>query len=275
MTNDEAEKMAGINPDHATEDLFNAIEKNDFPSWDVFVQIMSPDEAKTYKFDPFDVTKVWYHKDFPLIPLGRLTLNKNPENFFAEVEQAAFSPANLVPGVAASPDKLLQGRLFAYGDAHRWRLGSNSHQLPVNKPRCPFHNGIRDGAMNMDNGGKEYHYFPSSFTDIETNAEFNPPFIDISASIGRHDRMIEDADFIQAGELFDRVMNESEKENTVSNIALNLGKAKENLQYRQAALFYKASADYGQRVAKALNLDIEKVKKLSSLTQKERVEETI
>lgn len=272
FTAKEAEAMAGANPDHATEDLFNAIERKDYPSWDVFVQIMTPEEAKNYKFDPFDVTKVWYHKDFPLIPLGKLVLDKNPDNFFAEVEQAAFSPANLVPGIAASPDKLLQGRLFAYGDAHRYRLGANSHQLPVNKPRCPFNHTQRDGAMNADgNGGSSYHYFPSSFTGTETNAAFNPPFIDISASIGRHDRPVEDVDFIQAGELFDRVMNESEKANTVSNIAANLGNADINIQYRQTALFYKASKDYGARVSEALGLDKEKVKSLAAMTQAERV----
>lgn len=274
MTNAEAVEMAGINPDHATEDLFKAIENNDFPAWDVFVQIMTSEQAKNYKFDPFDVTKVWYHSDFPLIPLGKLVLDKNPDNFFAEVEQVAFSPANLIPGVAASPDKLLQGRLFAYGDAHRWRLGSNSHQIPVNKPRCTFHSGIRDGAMNVDNGGSEYHYFPSSFTGIETNAAFNPPFIDISGSIGRHDRKLEDVDFIQAGELFDRVMNDSEKANTVSNIAGNLGGANENIQYRQTALFYKASQKYGTMVAEALKLDINKVKELAALSQEERVKAT-
>lgn len=260
---------------HSTEDLFNAIKNKEYPSWDVFVQIMTPEEAKTYKFDPFDVTKVWYHSDYPLIPLGRLTLNQNPDNFFADVEQAAFTPANLVPGIAASPDKLLQGRLFAYGDAHRYRLGANSHQIPVNKPRCPFSNGQRDGAMSVDgNSGAEYHYFPSSLTNTITDTKFNPPFIDISASLGMHDRPLEDVDFIQAGVLFDRVMNDSEKANTVSNIAGHLGDAKENIQYRQTALFYKASADYGTKVANALKLDVEKVKKLASLTQQERVEAT-
>ena len=275
MTNEEAQKMAGVNPDHSTEDLFNAIKNKEYPSWDVFVQIMTPEEAKTYKFDPFDVTKVWYHSDYPLIPLGRLTLNQNPDNFFADVEQAAFTPANLVPGIAASPDKLLQGRLFAYGDAHRYRLGANSHQIPVNKPRCPFSNGQRDGAMSVDgNSGAEYHYFPSSLTNTITDTKFNPPFIDISASLGMHDRPLEDVDFIQAGVLFDRVMNDSEKANTVSNIAGHLGDAKENIQYRQTALFYKASADYGTKVANASKLDVEKVKKLASLTQQERVEAT-
>ncbi len=275
FNNAEAEKMAGVNPDHATEDLFKAIENKDYPSWNVFVQIMTPEEAKNYKFDPFDVTKVWYHSDFPLIPLGKLTLNENPENFFAEVEQVAFSPANLVPGVAASPDKLLQGRLFAYGDAHRWRLGSNSHQIPVNQPKCPFHSTMRDGAMNVNNGGSQYHFTPTTLNSIETDAKFNPPFINISASIGRHERKIEDVDFVQAGELFDRVLNDEQKANTVSNIAGSLGSAKENIQYRQTALFYKASEKYGTMVAESLKLDMGKVKQLASLTQEERVKATM
>lgn len=271
----ESAEMAGKNPSHAGQDLFEAIERKDFPSWNVYVQIMTPEQAKNYKFDPFDVTKVWYHSDFPLIPLGRLVLDKNPDNFFAEVEQVAFSPANMVPGVSASPDKLLQGRLFAYGDAHRWRLGSNSHNIPVNQPKCPFHSTMRDGAMTTtDNGGNSYHYTPSTLNEYNTSASYNPPVIDIQASIGRHDRETEDVDFIQAGALFDRVMNESEKSNTVSNIVDDLGHAKENIQYRQTALFYKSSTDFGSRIAKALNLDIEKVKNLASMNQQDRVNAT-
>lgn len=268
-------EMAGKNPSHAAQDLFEAIERKEYPSWDVYVQIMTPEQAKNYKFDPFDVTKVWYHSDFPLIPLGKMVLDKNPDNFFAEVEQVAFSPANMVPGVAASPDKLLQGRLFAYGDAHRWRLGSNSHQIPVNKPRCPFHTSQRDGAMATDgNSGSSYHYTPTTLNEYNTSDAYNPPVIDIEASIGRHDREIEDVDFIQAGALFDRVMNDSEKANTISNIAGDLGQAKQNIQYRQAAIFYKASADYGTRVAEALKLDLNKVKELAAMNQQDRVNAT-
>lgn len=275
MNAKEAEEMAGSNPDHATQDLFSSIDKKDFPVWDVFVQIMTPDQAKTYKFDPFDVTKVWYHADFPLIPLGKMTLNRNPENFHAEVEQAAFSPANLVPGIAASPDKLLQGRLFAYADAHRWRLGANNHSIPVNAPKCPFHNGQRDGMMAVDgNGGNTPNYFPTSLDDVETNPSFNMPNIDISVSIGRHDRPTEDVDFAQAGALFDKVMDESAKTNTVSNIVGHLKNAKKRIQYRQTSIFYKASADYGTRIANALKLDLNKVQELVKMSQEDRVKAT-
>lgn len=275
MTAKEAEVMSGSNPDHATQDLFDSIAKGDFPEWDVYVQIMTPEQAKTYKFDPFDITKVWYHKDFPLIPLGKMVLNKNPENFHAEVEQAAFSPANMVPGIAASPDKLLQGRLFAYGDAHRWRLGANNHMIPVNSPKCPFHMNQRDGMMAVDgNGGNKPNYFPTSFENVTTNMAYEAPDIDIQASIGRHDRPVEDVDFVQAGELFDRVMDEQAKQNTVSNIAGHLSGADKRLQYRQTAIFYKASGDYGTRVANALKLDIGKVKELAAMTQEDRVKAT-
>lgn len=275
LTAKEAETLAGSNADHATEDLFKAIEKKEYPTWNVSVQIMTPEQAKKYKFDPFDVTKVWYHSDFPLIPLGKLVLDKNPENFHAEVEQAAFSPANLVPGVAASPDKLLQGRLFSYADAHRWRLGANNHMIPVNAPKCPFHNKQRDGMMAVDgNGGSAKNYFPNTFESLETNPAFEAPAVDVQAVIARHERPDEDADYIQAGELFSRVMDESAKMNTISNIAGHLGGAKKRIQYRQTAIFYKANADYGTRLATALKIDVNKVKELAAMKQEDRVKAT-
>ena len=276
LTAKEAQDLAGSNPDHATQDLFEAIKRNEFPEWDVFVQIMTPEQAKTYKFDPFDITKVWYHNDFPLIPLGKLVLNKNPQNFHAEVEQSAFSPANLVPGIAPSPDKLLQGRLFAYGDAHRWRLGANSHMIPVNAPKCPFHTGQRDGMSAVNgNGGNMPNYFPTTLAPVTTDPKFNMPEIDIAATIARHERPAEDVDYIQAGELFSRVMNDEAKANTVSNIAGHLGNAQKRIQYRQTAIFYKAHHDFGSRIAKALKLDINKVKELAAMSQDDRVKATL
>ena len=143
--------MAGENPNHATEDLYNAIEAGDYPEWKVYVQIMTPEEAKKYQFDPFDITKVWYHGDYPLIPLGKMVLNRAPVNFFAEVEQSAFAPSNFVPGIGPSPDRLLQGRLFSYEDTQRHRLGANFHQIPVNRPKNAKVNSYqRDGPMNVD-----------------------------------------------------------------------------------------------------------------------------
>ncbi|MBL3614685.1 catalase, partial [Bacillus sp. RHFS18] len=159
-----AAKIAGENPDYHTEDLFNAIENGDFPAWKLYVQIMPLEDANTYRFDPFDVTKVWSQKDYPLIEVGRMVLNRNPENYFAEVEQATFSPGTLVPGVDVSPDKMLQGRLFAYHDAHRYRVGANHQALPINRSRNEVKNYQRDGQMRFDdNGGRSVYYEPNSF----------------------------------------------------------------------------------------------------------------
>lgn len=160
-----ADELAGSDPDYATRDLFNAIAKADFPSWNLFIQIMTFDDAERVKFNPFDLTKIWSQKDYPLMPVGKMTLDRNPNNYFAEVEQAAFAPSHLVPGIEASPDKMLQGRLFSYADTHRHRLGANYLQLPVN---CPYKVGVknyqRDGPMNSsDNQAGAVNYFPNSF----------------------------------------------------------------------------------------------------------------
>lgn len=276
LTAAEATEIAGKNPNHATEDLFEAIAKQDFPEWDVFVQIMTPEEAEKYKFDPFDVTKVWYHSDFPLIPVGKMVLNRNPENFFAEVEQAAFVPSHFVRGIGPSPDKLLQGRLFAYSDAQRWRLGANHDQIPVNAPRCPYHTYQRDGSMNVNgNGGPSPNYWPNSFGGAAPNSDFAPPEIEIEAIINRHARPAEDIDFVQAGELFSRVLSETDRSHLISNIAGHLGNAQENIQYRQTALFYKAAPDYGLRLAAALKLCPDRVKSLAAMTQEERLKATL
>ena len=173
FTNDEAVKLKGEDPDHAQRDLVTAIDNGDFPKWDLKVQIMSEGQAKTYRWNPFDLTKTWSQKDFPLIDVGVLELNENPQNYFAEVEQAAFAPAHVVDGVSYSPDKMLQGRILSYPDAHRYRLGSNYEQLPVNK--CPFavNNYQRDGSMRVDgNGGKNPNYFPNSFDDIKADENY-------------------------------------------------------------------------------------------------------
>lgn len=157
--------------------MFDAIGKGDFPKWNLKVQIMPEAEAKEYRFNPFDLTKVCPHTDNPLIDVGVLELNKNPENYFADVEQSAFNPANVVPGIGFSPDKMLPGRLFSYGDAQRYRLGVNHYQIPVNKPKCPFHNSLRDGAMRVDgNEGGSIHYEPNSYGQwAETPERKEPP----------------------------------------------------------------------------------------------------
>ena len=276
MTGDEAEALAGSDPDHATRELYDAIGRGDYPKWKVYVQIMKPEEAKSYKFDPFDVTKVWYHADYPLIELGEMVLDRNPENYFADVEQAAFSPANFVRGIGPSPDKLLQGRLFAYGDAHRWRLGANHQQIPVNAPRCPMHTYQRDGMMNVNgNGGGGPNYWPNTQGGPGPDKAFTPPDIPIEGSIARHAIEDDDIDFVQPGELYRRVLDDEGKAHRVSNIVGHLCNAKQNIQYRQCALFYKADPDYGTRVAEGLNLDTGKVRHLAMMTQDERVKLTL
>ncbi len=273
MTQGEATMMAGKDPDHATRDLHQSIERAEFPAWTVYVQVMTPEQAKTYKFDPFDITKVWYHSDFPLIPVGRMLLTRNPQNYFAEVEQAAFSPANFVPGIAASPDKMLQVRLFSYADTHRHRLGSNFHMIPVNAPKAEVNTYQRDGAMNMGQGGAP-NYYPNTFGGATPDKAYAVPPIDVQGVAARHEYALGDVDFVQPGELFSRVMTEEEKQHTVSNIAGHLGNAQMRLQLRQAALFYKANPDYGARVAAALNLDFNRVKELATMSQEDRVRAT-
>lgn len=272
----EAEEMAGKDPDCATRDLFDAIERKEYPEWDVYVQIMTPEQAKEYRFDPFDVTKVWLHSDFPLIPLGKMVLNRNPDNFFADVEQAAFAPSNFVPGIGASPDKLLQGRLFSYRDTQRWRLGNNFEQLPVNTPKhaCPYHYQ-RDGMSVVNgNGGSGPNYYPNSMGGAAPDISAAPPAIAVDAVIDRYTRPGEDIDFVQPGLLYDKVMSDTDRAHLISNIAGHLCGAQKRLQYRQTALFYKCSQDFGNRLAAALGLDAAKVAHLASLSQEERENET-
>jgi len=276
-TNEEATKMAGENPDHATEDLFHAIDKGDYPSWTVSVQIMTNQQAKEYKFHPFDVTQVWYHSDFPLIPLGKMVLNRNPENYFAEVEQAAFSPGNFVRGVGPSPDKLLQGRLFAYNDAHRHRLGPNFAQIPINQPKNQVSHYQRDGAMAVDgNGGSMPNYYPNTIPGTpRPDLSFAPPALEVDAVLTRHALPTEDLDFVQPGELYRRVLDETGRDHLIHNTVADMQGVRENLLYRMCALFYKADEDYGTRVAQGVGIDVGRVKELAAMTQEERVAATL
>lgn len=264
---DEATEMSGRNPDHATRDLYQAINRGEFPSWRLEVQIMTTEQARDYRFDPFDVTKVWFHADFPPITIGRLVLNRNPENYFAEVEQAAFSPANFVPGIAASPDKMLQGRLFAYHDAHLHRLGPNYHLLPINRPKSAMVNNYqRDGFMTVGDNGKDTpNYYPNSFGGPEPDPGMSEPPFDVSGQAARHPYIHPNDDFFQTGELYRRVMNDEDREHLVGNITTHLGNAQKRIQLRQSAIFYKADQEYGERVARGLDLDVNQVKSLAEM----------
>jgi len=251
---EEAAKMTSKNPDWATADLFNRIKKGDFPKWRVHVQIMPEKEAETYKWNPFDLTKVWPHKDYPLIEVGIMELNRNPENYFAEVEQSAFAPANVVPGISFSPDKMLQARIFAYTDAHRYRLGVNYETIPVNRPKVPVHSYNRDGYMRHDgNFGNIVNYEPNSFGGPKENPAFKEPPLKISGDADRYGQPIVDADFIQPGNLF-RLMSSEEQEHLISNIVGSLKNCPIEIQKRMLEHFTKADKKYGEGIAKGLGL---------------------
>jgi len=276
LNRQEAEIMRAKDPDHATRDLYEAIERKDYPSWTLQMQIMTPEQAKDYRFDIFDVTKVWPHSDFPPIDVGKLVLNRNPENYFAEVEQAAFNPSNLVPGIAASQDKMLQGRLFSYHDTHLHRLGPNYHLLPVNAPKNATENSYqRDGPMRTDpNGGGGPNYWPNSFNGPEPGISAKEPAIEISGQADRYEYMHPNDDFVQPGNLYSDVLTDQDRENLAGNITSHLGGAQKRIQLRQTALFFKADPDYGLKVAIGLKLDIKEVERLANMSGDKRVKET-
>ena len=213
LTDAEAEAIIAKDRESHQRDLYEHIEKGDFPRWTLFIQIMPEADAEKLPYHPFDLTKVWYHKDYPLIEVGELELNRNPENYFAEVEQAAFNPANVVPGISFSPDKMLQGRLFSYGDAQRYRLGVNHHLIPVNKSRCPFHSYHRDGQMRVDgNYGSYTNYEPNSNGAWKDQPDFSEPPLKLSGDADHWKYPCDDADYYeQPGKLF-RVMTPEQQE---------------------------------------------------------------
>lgn len=256
LTSAEAAKIGGENPNHHHSDLLQAIDRGEFPSWTLKVQVMPVAEAANYRFNPFDLTKVWPYQDYPLQEIGKLTLNRNPDNYFADVEQSAFNPANFVPGIGPSPDKMLQGRLFSYGDAHRYRLGINHTQLPVNCPHAAkARNYGRDGAMRFDgNSGRSKNYEPNSYGGPVQSNEPTYAGMEIHGVTGSHPwvRHKEDDDFVQAGMLY-RVMKEDEKQRLVANIAGGLSRvSREDVIERSIGHLRKADADYGERVAQAV-----------------------
>lgn len=262
LTGEEAAKLA---PFGAHQDLTGAIERKDYPSWTVKVQLMTEDQARTYKINPFDLTKIWPHSDFPLIEVGQMELNRNVDNYFAEVEQSAFSPSNFVPGISASPDKMLQARLLAYPDAHRYRVGANVNQLPVNSPRCPFHHYQRDGAMagmppafgTDNNQGNGVNFYPNDRTGDGAPAPMpevaEPPMPILGeAWVKAFDSQQED-NFTQAGNLY-RLMSDDQKNQLTRNIAEGLVRASKSAQERMLSQFATADADYAARIKKAMTM---------------------
>jgi len=270
LTREEADVLKGKDPDHATRDLYESIERGDYPSWTLEIQVMTPEEADDYRFNPFDVTKVWPHGDYPPIKVGRMVLNRNPDNYFAEVEQAAFSPGNFVPGIAASPDKMLQGRLFSYHDAHRYRLGPNYHLLPVNRPKAmTMDNYQRDGYMRFDgNEGGKPNYYPNSFGGPEPIIDTADPDFEVSGKAARQRYTHPNDDFVQAGNLYRKVMTDKDRDHLIGNIVTHLCNAKKDIQIRQTKIFYKADPEYGRRVAEGLELDTKEFKGLEKVLVK-------
>ncbi|VAW33445.1 Catalase KatE, partial [hydrothermal vent metagenome] len=252
LTDQEAEIIVGKDRESHQADLYNAIEEGNNPSWVLKIQVMTEAQAESSPYNPFDLTKVWPHADYPLIEVGVIELNKNPENFFAEVEQSAFNPANIVPGIGFSPDKMLQGRLFAYGDAQRYRLGVNHQHIPVNAPRCPVHSYHRDGAMRVDgNFGSTIGYEPNSAGEWQEQADYSEPLMNLSGAAGRWNHR-EDVDYYsQPGNLF-RLMSMQQKEALFNNTAGSIADASVNVQKRHIENCLKADPAYGAGVAKAL-----------------------
>lgn len=260
MTDEESAKTIGNDRESHQRDLFNAIEKGDFPKWRVCVQIMTQAQADGFRWNPFDLTKVWPQKEYPLIEVGVMELNRNPENYFAEVEQAAFKPSALVPGIGPSPDKMLQARLMSYADTHLHRLGANHHQVPVNKPRCPVMNYIRDGAMTTGSYGAATNYWPNSVASApKPDAAFADPAWSLGQTIvDRFDSTVDNDDYTQAGNLY-RMFDDGHKDRLTRRIAGGLGQARLEVQARMLCHFFRADEDYGRRIAAHLKIDVAKI----------------
>ncbi len=264
---DEAARKIGEDRETHQRDLYASIDKGDFPQWAAYIQVMTQEQADQFKWNPFDLTKVWPHADFPLIELGTLELNRNPENYHSEVELAAFNPSALVPGIGPSPDKMLQARLMSYADTHLYRIGTKYRQLPVNKPRCPVMNYERDGALaTAENYGGKPNYWPNTRENAPMpNENFVDPAWDIGQTIvDRFDSTIDHDDFTQAGNLY-RLFDNDHRDRLATRIAGVLGQARREVQLLQICHFSRADKEYGQRVAEKLGIDIEKeMQKLGS-----------
>jgi catalase len=267
FTDVEAKTMTAEDPDFHRRDLRDSIDKGDFPAWRLEMQIMPFDDAATYRFNPFDLTKVWPHSDYKPVTIGRLVLDRNPENFFAEIEQAAFEPANMVPGIGPSPDKMLLGRMFSYPDTHRHRIGTNYLQLPVNQPHSEVHSYNKDGAMRYRHNGNQPVYAPNSYGGPKADPEhFVDPGWTASGEIMRsaYTPHAEDSDFIQAGNFYRDALSATDREHLVSNIVGHMSQGVERaVQERTLKLWYQVDKDLGTRIASGLGLQVQDAPALS------------
>ncbi len=252
-TNEEAAKVVGETRESTQEDLFNAIEAGNHPKWTFYIQVMTEEQAEQTSYNPFDLTKVWPHSEFPLIEVGELELNKNPDNYFAEIEQAAFSPSNIIPGIGFSPDKVLQARIFSYADAHRYRLGTHYEALPVNKPRCPMHHYHKDGPMrffeNMPN--PDAYYEPNSFGGPEQDEQFKEPPLPLHGDADRFNHRDGNDDFSQPAALY-QLMDDEQKDRLYSNIAAAMTGVPSRIIDKQLELFDQIDPSYGNGIRQKL-----------------------
>ena len=256
-TNAQSAEVIGQTRESYQEALFGAIERGEYPRWDLKVQIMPEKDAKRTSYNPFDLTKVWPHAEYPLIDVGVLELNRNLDNYFAEIEQAAFSPSNIVPGIGFSPDKVLQARIFAYADAHRYRLGTHYEALPVNAPKCPVHHYHKDGAMRFfgtRHGNPDAYYEPNSFGGPEQDSRHGEPPLKISGDADRYNHRTGNDDYTQAGNLF-RLFDDAQKQRLFSNIAQAMQGVPQDIIDKQLTHFDKADPAYGNGVRRALEVD--------------------
>jgi len=258
FTDGEAKAMTAEDPDYHRRDLREAIDQQHFPVWRLEVQVMPFHDADHYRFNPFDLTKVWPHGDYPPITIGHMVLDHNPENFFAQIEQAAFEPANMVSGIGPSPDKMLLGRLFSYPDTHRHRIGPNYLQLPVNQPHVEVHSYNKDGAMRYRHSGNQPVYAPNSYGGPQADPErYADPGWFSSGEIMRsaYQAHAEDTDFVQPGNLYRQVLSQTERDHLVNNIVSHMSQGVERfVQERAVNLWRQVDHDLGERVARGLGL---------------------
>lgn len=255
LTDAQAAAIIAKDRDSSVRDLFNAIERGEYPRWKLCIQVMTQEQARNTTYNPFDLTKVWPHGDFPLIEVGEMELNRNPENFFADVEQAAFNPAHVIPGIGFSPDKMLQGRLFAYGDAQRYRLGVNHMQIPVNRPRCPYHSYHKDGQMRTDgNNAAAINYEPNSFGEWQEQKEFREPPIPVDGEGDHWDFHEDDTDYYSQPRALFRLMTRAQQQALFNNTARAMETVPEFIKRRHIDHCLACDPAYGKGVARAMGI---------------------
>jgi len=258
LTNAEAAQVIGQSRESYQEDLYGAISKGEFPQWTLFIQVMGEQQAGQTSYNPFDLTKVWPHAEFPLIEVGTLTLNRNPQHYFTQIEQAAFSPSNVVPGIGHSPDKVLQARIFSYADAHRYRLGTHYEALPVNAPKCPVHHYHQDGSMNFfahdgehGSGSEDAYYEPNSFGGAQQTPAYREPPLPLNGDADHYNHREGNDDYAQPGALY-RLFDEGQRRRLAENIAAAMSGVPAFIIDRQLTHFDLADPEYGLRVRGAL-----------------------